>query len=221
TGSSYGLGNIYYEFGRKDPFPGTKGKFLNSTSGYSSGSSQSLYATVGATSTFANAVQNPMTYYYVSSSNWCSEYTETAYLWNDKNISNTSTDDSYGDKSIFDPSPLGWKLPVTGIWSNFSNTTGRDSSLSSSQYYFPYFPWYDSSSVAQGRIYGGFAYFPASGYRISSSGGLGNGGSYGYGWSAAPGSTTYGYSLYFNSTYVYPANYSSRASGFPARPIQE
>ena len=61
--------------------------------------------------------------------------------------------------------------------------------------------------------------YPASGYRISNTGGLSDVGTSGYAWSSAPysASSVYGPNLNFNSSLVLPENTSTRANGFPVR----
>ncbi len=61
------------------------------------------------------------------------------------------------------------------------------------------------------------AFLPAAGYRNSSSGAVGLTSSYGYYWSSTPNNSTYGYYLYFYSSYVHPAYTSRYAFGFPVR----
>ena len=126
------------------------------------------------------------------------------------------TDDN--GKSIFDPCPSGWKLPKNGTWTNFNHQTSGAYDLfiwnatDKGRYYYPN----GVSDQTTGRIY-----FPASGRRSLSSGGLDNGGSNGYYWSCSPRSAAYGCYLYFNSSSVTPSNDSNRAVGFPVRPVQE
>ena len=67
---------------------------------------------------------------------------------------------------------------------------------------------------------GNSIFFPASGYRSSSGGTLGNVGSYGYAWSASAYSDNYGRNLYFYSGSWY-WNGSNRAFGFPVRAVLE
>ena len=66
---------------------------------------------------------------------------------------------------------------------------------------------------------GNSIFLPAAGCRNGKS--LYNVGSYGHYWSAGPYSNTNGCYLYFNSSYVYPQNYSNRAYGFSVRPVSE
>ena len=64
-------------------------------------------------------------------------------------------------------------------------------------------------------------FFPASGYRVCSTGGAANVGSYGSCWSAVPHNQYYGRNLAFNSSNVYPLSNSDRAYGFGVRSSQE
>ncbi|MFR9534876.1 MAG: hypothetical protein SNG49_08565 [Rikenellaceae bacterium] len=68
----------------------------------------------------SKAVQNPTTHYYgATSSCWCSDYNSASYVWNNKNL----TDIDVGGKSIFDPSPYGFCLPIYRVWNAFTVTT--------------------------------------------------------------------------------------------------
>ncbi len=62
-------------------------------------------------------------------------------------------------------------------------------------------------------------FYPASGYRTGSSGGLSNVGAYGYAWSSAPdvASGMRGSLLNFNSSFVGPEYSDRRAYAFPVR----
>ncbi len=182
---------LYYQFGRKDPFTGDIDRYdINGTS-------------IGKTTvtsgkvTFAKAMQTPAVFYTYGNSStydWASPNNYTSKKWND-------ITDAAG-KSLFDPSPKGWRLPNRENFSNFSTTT---------------FTW-DSSN--KGRTYEG-NWFPAAGYRHSYSGSMGNVGSNGYYWSSSPYNDGGGCHLYFHSGDVNPSDYSGRASGFGVRCVQE
>ncbi len=135
--SDYGAGSVYYQFGRKDPFPG-----VGAT--YASGASQpSLRESSGFN--FYQSVEFANDYFIYgtsASANWCGEDSarNVDCIWYDKNI--LATDYTEG-KSIFDPSPLGWRIPVKDTWSSFNNTgssqTGCNSTKSVGVYnYYSY-----------------------------------------------------------------------------------
>ena len=69
-------------------------------------------------------------------------------------------------------------------------------------------------------ITGNALFFPASGYRIDSSGSLGSVGSLGYYWSASASGSNYGRNLYFDSGGWY-WDRNGRAYGFPVRAVAE
>lgn len=139
-GTTYGKGFVVYQYGRKDPFPSTSSStFPNSAIQYLGSS--------GVRVSFADAVHSPATF-YGGVPNWCDQSIDAAYslklLWNDMKVNNpnTPTEDhkgvsiekyTYDDlavtdeyallnltKSIFDPSPLGWRLPIAGVWSDLT-----------------------------------------------------------------------------------------------------
>ena len=182
---------LYYQFGRKDPFTGDIDRYdINGTS-------------IGKTTvtsgkvTFAKAMQTPAVFYTYGNSStydWASPNNYTSKKWND-------ITDADG-KSLFDPSPKGWRLPNRENFSNFSTTT---------------FTWDNSNN---GRTYEG-NWFPAAGYRYSSDGGMNYVGSYGSCWSSSPYSVHYGYYLHFYSGGVSPSNNNNRANGFSVRCVQE
>ena len=68
---------------------------------------------------------------------------------------------------------------------------------------------------------GGTIFFPASGYRNTSSGAVNYVGGGGYFWSAVPISTSSGRYLDFSSSNIDPLSSGSRSYGFAVRPVQE
>ena len=147
----------------------------------------------GGAVSFAKAVQNPATFNTIIG-DWVSPNNYTDKNWNDI-VESTG-------KTFFDPCPEGWRLPTKDEFSSFS----ADS-----------FVW---DSTNSGRKFN-TNWFPASGYRNYSDGSMSNVGSYGYYWSASPGSESYGCYLNFNSRFVNPSCYGNRADGFSVRCVQE
>ena len=100
------------------------------------------------------------------------------------------------------------RLPTSGEFTELNNNCDSE--------------WTDEDGVAgrrfTSRINGNSIFFPASGTYIGTS--LNNRGSNGYYWGSSYNSATKAYSLYFNSSNVYPAYYSYRRLGFTARAVQ-
>jgi uncharacterized protein (TIGR02145 family) len=211
-------GQLYYQFGRKDPIPSQSGLQPNS------------YVAAAGPVEIAESVKYPWAFYTVSSGNWTNSTgtTSTSIVWNDPAATS-------GDKSIYDPCPPGWQLPMNGTWNDFNrqvdgayvNTqnSARDLGWSYGRGIgsplFPinglrYWPGTTATDPVNGTVW-----FPATGYRYSTSGALSNVGSNGYYWSGTPYSATYGYYLDFNAGWVNPSSYANRAGGFAARCISE
>ena len=181
---------LYYQFGRKDPFTGDINRYdINGTS-------------IGKTTvtsgkvTFAKAMQTPGVFYTFGSGtyDWASPNNYTTKKWND-------ITDAAG-KSLFDPSPEGWRLPSKEEYFNFSEST---------------FTW-DSSN--KGRTYEG-NWFPAAGCRSSGDVSINYVGSDGFYWCSLPDNDYYGYRLYFHSGGVHPSENVSRSLGLSVRCVQE
>ena len=181
---TYGL---YYQFGRKDPFTGDINRYdIN-------GNSVGKTTITSGLETFAKAMQTPEVFYTLAG-DWAWPNNYTSKNWNDITDAN--------GKSLFDPSPEGWRLPSKEEYSNFSTST---------------FTW-DYSN--KGRTYEG-NWFPAAGYRGSNNGSMYAVGILGYSWSLSPHSDDDGYLLNFDSSSVYPYYDSRRACGFSLRCVQE
>lgn len=114
---SLGFG-MYYQFGRKDPFPYSAYKVNGSTTKSTPADGRKIY-NINGTQTYWNfkpvstgvsikeSVQNPAVFYghtTTQTGDWCNQ--STTNLWNHpKSIAE-------GQKSVFDPCPPGWCLPV-------------------------------------------------------------------------------------------------------------
>lgn len=157
---------LYYQFGRKDPFPyyRTLYRYNTETVNYTEFSNA-----VEGPATVAEAVKNPLTFYKINNKkkngnngnngngngngkgntqkknngnngnngknngkgkeaetdNWCSTTTNelnssNLIVWQDPAVST-----GQGEKSIFDPSPYGFRLPENGTWKGFVDNKGK------------------------------------------------------------------------------------------------
>jgi uncharacterized protein (TIGR02145 family) len=211
---------LFYQWGRKDPFPGGK----KGTAGFAELSKFYGMPDAGSTSTvtvssddnagaIVESIQKPTTFY--------SRKNTTYRDWlpaNDNNLWSTNGIAS-GSKTIYDPCPSGWRVPA------FVKVTSAIASEDDS-------PWKevaDPTSWSQGSDTGGAnwganALFPAAGYRNGNSGSLSNGGSNGIYWSASP-YTISNYeasNLFFSFTDIILRSFSrDRTFGFSVRCVKE
>ena len=206
-----------YQFGRKDAFPGV------ATSDLKAGG---ITENAGDNMTIVNNIQHPDKFYIYGSSAW----TNYGYynLWS---ADNTVTggynqgNDNPVVKTVYDPCPVGFKMPANNAFTGFT-TTGLNSTSQSElnvdgtddwQQWtnnFGHNFWTNSSKTATIN-------FPASGYRNRNDGSLYGVGGYGCCWSAVPGGTGNGCGLYFLSGGVYPLSIGTRSYGFAVRAVSE
>ena len=206
-----------YQFGRKDAFPGV------ATSDLKAGG---ITENAGDNMTISNNIQNPDKFYIYGSS------VDTNYgyynLWS---ADNTVTggynigNDNPVVKTVYDPCPVGFKMPANNAFTGFT-TTGLNSTSQSElnvdgtddwQQWtnnFGHNFWTNSSKTATIN-------FPASGLRYGNDGSLNGVGYIGYYWSAVPSYTYYGCNLLFYSGNVSPLVSNTRACGFAVRAVSE
>ena len=210
-----------YQFGRKDAFPGVK------TADIKQGS---ITENAGDNMSIQNGIQNPGSYYTWGGSWNSTPPTGYTYynLWSGDNTVTSGYNvgnDNPVVKTVYDPCPVGFKMPASNAFTGFT-TTGQNSSTQSEfnvdgtdnwqtyQNNFGHNFWTSSSKTATIN-------FPASGDRQSDYGSLDAVGSLGYYWSAVPNGRDNGCSLYFYSGFVTPLYSRARSSGFAARPVSE
>ena len=222
----------YYQWGRKDPMLPAANATTNKTWYDSEGTPSTVLAKANWSTNDAaitNGILNPGTF--------CSNnYMDYKYynLWSVGNTSDTAND-AVILKSVYDPSPVGYHLPPSNAFTGFTyNGNNISGSYYGSQYNSPYTSASDFTTNGGWIFYcnkmngasdydtaGGTIFFPASGYRVNSSGELSGVGYRGYYWSAVPNAANSGRGLAFYSTYVYPLSSGYRAYGFAVRPVQE
>ena len=217
-GKKEGISTLY-QFGRKDALPGTNTFYP--TTGYS------FDNTTGGRS-LGYAIQHPEnmfiyaqtgTYYY----DWCNA---TYYnLWSADNTT-TGFNDNAVVKTVYDPCPVGFKMPASNAFTGFTsdgqnqstaaNINAKETNESSVKFSAAYGHNFYTNSSKNATIF-----FPASGFRISSDGSLNNVGNYGCYWSAVPSSTLNGCGPGFLWSSVGPQGSDYRSYGFAARPVSE
>ncbi|WP_419507446.1 fimbrillin family protein [Alistipes communis] len=224
----------YYQFGRKDPMLPSTGSSDNNKTWYDAeGTSSTALATANwpmDDTTITNGILNPGVF-------CTNNYMDFEYynLWSANNTKTKPNDDPIV-KTIYDPSPVGYHLPpgnaFTGFTYNGDNISG---SYYGSQYNSPYTSEVDFTTNGGWIFYcnkmngegsydtaGGTIFFPASGYRQSSSDELLDVVGGGYYSSALPEEVVSNIRyLCFISIAVAPLGSYFRASGFVVRPVQE
>ena len=204
-----------YQFGRKDAFPGVDKSKLATNSHFTENAGDNM--------SIMNGIQHPDRY-YAGGSNWNSNY---GYynLWSadntvtgDWNVGN----DNLVVKTVYDPSPVGFKMPANNAFTGFTadgknegtmNVDGTDVKQTFSNNFGHNF-WTSSSKKATIN-------FPASGFRFSNGGALNDVGNSGYYWSAVPNGLNNGCDLLFHFFNVVPLSNDARSFGFAARPVSE
>ena len=209
----------YYEWGRKDPFPPSNGLANTNKIWYDKdGNAHTESPKTENFSTGATCIMNYILKPDVMQSQYYGDNTY-ANLWSADNNVYTANDENV-IKTIYDPSPVGFKLPPGNVFTGFTTTGGSTSTSSEIN------GTWSSSSLKGWNFYTDSSksktiFFPASGWRNYSNGGALYVGSYGCCWSAVPFSQSYGRYLYFRSSYVYPLSNHRRAFGFGVRSSQE
>ena len=210
TPGDVGALGLLYQWGRKDPFLGASST-SSSAVAKSTLTWPSSVRSDSSNGTIAYTTAKPTTFIsYSNNGDWY--YTGTA-----SSTENTRWAESSCEKSIYDPCPVGWRVPDGGINGVWSKALG--SSLSFSDY--PY------SSTNKGMNFSGkfgsasAIWYPALGYRDGYNGTFYGFGDRGYYWSASPCSSTAYCLLLRNNGYVNPSCDINRAYGLSVRCVKE
>ena len=207
-------GDLYYQFGRKDPFSGPKKIYILKEDGsYSFETWSTSTYTIQNTAADADcknvpySIKNPLTFikgdYWTYNDIYNPKEYESKIRWQDPYV----MDDT--GKSMFDPCPAGWKVPKDGIW-NFQYFIWGDP-LPSGKNYYPN----GSSGEKEGTIF-----FPITQNMDNTHGGYGGQG-VGYYSTCSSSSVTNRLRLSFTSNSYYSSLQYPRAIGYPVRCIQE
>ena len=204
TPGDVGALGLLYQWGRKDPFMGSS-SISDSIEAKSTISWPSAVSSDSSNGTIEYATSHPTTFI---------AYNRDNYDWYYTGSSSTDNTRWQSEKNIYDPCPVGWRVPdggSDGVWSK---------ALGSSSYYIEA---YDSTNKGKNfsSKFGDAStiWYPASGCRRYD-GALRNVGGNGLYWSVTPGN--YHACLGFDSNgYVYPSGSDYRANGGGVRCVQE
>ena len=254
---SYGENCTFYQWGRKDPFPGSDGNLCN-TSNYNKSTPKYCYDADGNSFEYkkvggdtsngrtskGGSIKNPYTFFYSlttstdtdPANDWCNE---TTYNNWSSNVTDYTFDDTEVVKSLYDPCPIGFKVPETTCFTGFTKTgnnvynTSSNYNVSSETFnegWYFYTTGWRSGTTDFWRAFGFIDcwvkryddYTPLESREgITGRGFLGWSGLYGHYWSARASSAGFGRRLHFNSGRVTPRSYDLRADGFSVRPVSE
>ena len=210
-----------YQFGRKDAFPGTDALAPGST-----------FNDAGNNMSIANSIQHPGNFYTISFYSGGTWYDAppagyTYYnLWSAENTTTGFNDDNVV-KTVYDPSPVGFKMPASNAFTGFTHD-GDDSSWynevnadGTTNYHvfnsvYGHNFWTNSSKNAT-------IFFPAAGARSGEySGALGVVGESGCYWTAVPSNHRgYGCLLVAARSSVDPMHSNYLCYAYAARPVSE
>lgn len=202
TPGEVGALGLLYQWGRKDPFLGSS-SISSTTEAKSTITWPSTVSSNTSNGTIEYATANPTTFIGLKTSNWDWYYTGSS-----------STDDTrwQSEKTIYDPCPVGWRVPDGGEDGVWSKALGSSSSHTRT---------YDGSNKGM-NFSGKFGdasaiWYPAVGDRDGFDGMLGYVGSGGRYWSVALDGY-YAYSLGFSDDgFVVPLCDDGRAYGRSVR----
>lgn len=201
------ISSALYQFGRKDAMPGVQ-----------TVSDGSFTPNGGDNMSIQNGIQHPETFYTWGGSWYNNPPSGYSYynLWSMENTI-TSWNDNAVVKTIYDPSPAGFKMPASNAFTGFTTTGNYSSTPSEFNISGDWDNGWNFKGTGTNTVY-----FPASGYRNLNDGSLNSVGNNGYYWSAVPDDTSdRGCSLYFNQWRVYPQYGGHRSYGFSVRPVSE
>ncbi len=140
---------LFYQWGRKDPFVGADGvessvyvkKYdIDGNQIYEESKLRPTYPEDDRISTNLElTIQNPTIFYYAPSSAW----PVVDWLTDDSARQNNDLWGGVsGRKTIYDPCPYGWKVPVAGAPWSFRSRYKKEGNLNDSKPYDPTQPWY-------------------------------------------------------------------------------
>ena len=204
----------YFQWGRKDPMLPGDGTADNTDKDCFPGEDQYQFAYKGHgeglnTDDIKEYIRNPHKY------NIKHEMDNRYYnLWSTDN-DKTDANDDVVLKTVYDPSLVGYTVPTPNAFTGFT-TTGQNSDNASE--------FNVEGDFAKGWLFytkpnkaGTTMFFPASGYRLNSSGSLSYVTTIGFYWVAGPLDSDGGRYFYFSSDYVYPLINAIRSFGLSVR----
>lgn len=200
---------LFYQWGRKDPFPALAGWDDNGTLSdiYDIEGKKIAPFTTGvveADMNLDNAIQNPTLYYGgvrgedgKGPYDW---YTSTDYFKQNDYLWETEAEKA---KTMFDPCPPGWRVPKSSAFYGLNNNN------------------FAVSNTDNGRVHESIGYFPATGLRGFEGGIWTSVGYFGDYWTSTADTEGRVRTLHFIENSVNPRGRNYRAAGMPVRCVSE
>ena len=202
---------LLYQWGRKDPFLGSSSISSSREVAKSTITWPPAVSTSSSSGTVSYVTANPTTFVEGSSS--------TDYDWHYSSHDNTLWTTSDEPKSIYDPCPVGWRVPDggdNGIWSKALGSSSFNHTYNSSNEGMNFSGKFGSASTI---------WYPASGCRYYGDGTLSDVGYRSCYWSASPNDYRVYYLIFYSISsdygYVGASDDYYRAYGHSVRCLQE
>lgn len=197
--------NWYYQWGRPNPM--LLSTAYNSNTDATSYGALSFTRTANAGGGYEQGITNPANFWYSESTNWYGDTTFHYNLW-DANCTEVGSSDNITVKTIYDPSPRGFKVCNANTFTSFS----KDSIVGSFTNGY-YFKKNDSDTTG--------IFFPASGCRIATTGNIDEVNETGFVTTTSIWQQGLAYCLVFTDSTVNNDDGSYFLDGDPIRPVAE
>lgn len=213
-------GVLYYQYGRPTPLPNDRSIYkIDGTT-----SAGAVKIIENAAKLISDGIKHPLILYTAGSgSNWTEGAESVATnFWNS---TTAKTDNNHYSKSLLDPSPAGWKVPVNGTWDIFGTNEANEKSI--------YRAISNADAASSGSTYHGVSFYPMAngqagdpttfypmvGHRYAQDGKVVP--NSGYYWSATPINNSGARYLQFDDNGVLPQVGYGQSNGLAVRCIQE
>ena len=210
TPGDVGALGLLYQWGRKDPFLGSS-SISESVEAKSTITWPSAIQSDSSRGTIAYATANPLTFitHNINNLDWC--------FTGSFSTDNTRWASSSDAKSIYDPCPVGWRIPADDGYGVWATSTGSYNTFHG----YPY-DNYNFGINFSGK-YGSAStiWYPSAGYRNLGSGSISNVGIDADVWLVYPLTNEMGAMSFDCNGNVAPLSSSYRANGLSVRCIQE
>lgn len=219
---TFGDNHPYYQWGRKDPFLPSNG-YQNLQNQIARNENKRWFGPDGLHTTanpdhrnlgtgnpcIQNYIKNPEVMHSLNSAD------NTYYnLWDSSHNGTTGT----SVKSVYDPCPVGFKVPDADAFTGFTTKVYSDRPSPSSEVKGN---WNAADYGWNFTPNGKSIFFPALGWRDPQSGGLSQDWNSGYFWTSAPKSTVSAYYLYLKEKEVGPKLSKDRSRALGIRPVKD